>query len=484
MMENSMRVWGAFIALSMGMVLLAGCGGDAPPPPFCGDGLVNGQEICDDGNNEDGDGCRADCLGEEICGDGLLDVGEVCDDGNTIAGDGCRADCLGEEICGDGLLDVGEACDDGNTEDGDGCDAFCQPCGNGVRDPGEICFVDAGIIELENQALQAAAVGDIDGDGDVDIVAIGQNGINEDLLSVIRNNGDGTFGAPVVLTLGNTLAPVDIELANLDGDADLDIVIVNSTDNSVGIMLNLGLGLFGGLTPIPVGNQPLDVVVGDIGVRDGDLDLAAANSLSNTVSILQNNGDGTFAPAQDIIVGQGPVAVALVDLDIDLGSELELAVVNQLEDQIRTFDPVNNFAPLINFPASDGAVSIQTPRLTRFEEFDLATAGVLDDTVTIIDREENEIFSNFEVRTLELPGLSDFITGDFDGVGGDDFVLVGGNDIAVFFNDNNGREFISKTFEVFSGGFVDVDAADVNGDGALDVITTQGLGIGFLFSNP
>ncbi|HEX7837549.1 MAG TPA: kelch repeat-containing protein [Kofleriaceae bacterium] len=74
------------------------------------------------------------------CGDGKRDPGEVCDDGNNISGDGCPADC--SPPCGDRILDPGEACDDGNHIDGDGCSADChstEVCGNGVPDIGEQC---------------------------------------------------------------------------------------------------------------------------------------------------------------------------------------------------------------------------------------------------------------------------------------------------------------------------------------------------------
>ncbi|WP_141588659.1 Ig-like domain-containing protein [Myxococcus sp. AB056] len=66
--------------------------------------------------------------GPPVCGDGYIDLDEVCDDGNRVAGDGCRADCHGMEVCGDGLVDsvTGEQCDDGGTTPGDGCDAACQ----------------------------------------------------------------------------------------------------------------------------------------------------------------------------------------------------------------------------------------------------------------------------------------------------------------------------------------------------------------------
>jgi len=119
----------------------------------CGDGVRQRDEVCDDGNTEDGDGCSADCLSDETCGNGYLDtpVGELCDDSNTESGDACRADCLSDYRCGNGVLDTvadgaasDEICDDGNTENGDGCSATCdsdETCGNGTVDipAGEVC---------------------------------------------------------------------------------------------------------------------------------------------------------------------------------------------------------------------------------------------------------------------------------------------------------------------------------------------------------
>jgi len=74
------------------------------------------------------------------CGDGVIQVEEACDDGNVANGDGCNSSCLVEPnrvctgepsvcvvACGDGTVqrEWGEACDDGNDFDGDGCSA-CQ----------------------------------------------------------------------------------------------------------------------------------------------------------------------------------------------------------------------------------------------------------------------------------------------------------------------------------------------------------------------
>src|SRR5262245_6701980 len=60
------------------------------------------------------------------CGNGVLEADEVCDDGNQTSGDGCRADCRKVEMCGDAIVDEAEACDDGNANAADGCDACTQ----------------------------------------------------------------------------------------------------------------------------------------------------------------------------------------------------------------------------------------------------------------------------------------------------------------------------------------------------------------------
>ncbi|MEP7052010.1 MAG: DUF4215 domain-containing protein, partial [Pseudomonadota bacterium] len=164
-------------------------GGACTSTIICGDGKLEGSEVCDDGNALDGDGCSADCLVSDpsydcstlammcvnlvVCGDGNVTGDEQCDDAKNPHG--CLDDCSGIEdgylcsqpgkpctkvkvaACGDGALDPGEQCDDGNnTTAGDGCSSACtvdagwvcptagviclpEICGNGVRTPDEQC---------------------------------------------------------------------------------------------------------------------------------------------------------------------------------------------------------------------------------------------------------------------------------------------------------------------------------------------------------
>ena len=63
----------------------------------CGNGTIDTNETCDDGNFANDDGCNNRCQLE--CGDGVVGANEQCDDGNTIDTDGCTSTCL-NATCG------------------------------------------------------------------------------------------------------------------------------------------------------------------------------------------------------------------------------------------------------------------------------------------------------------------------------------------------------------------------------------------------
>lgn len=119
---------------------------------YCGDGLVTGDETCDDGKTVAGDGCDTKCKVEKgfrcsaepsvcysVCGNGYRSSLEQCDDGNGVSGDGCSDTCKIEygyqcrlepdictTTCGDFVVMGTEICDDGNRVSGDGCSTTCK----------------------------------------------------------------------------------------------------------------------------------------------------------------------------------------------------------------------------------------------------------------------------------------------------------------------------------------------------------------------
>lgn len=78
------------------------------------------------------------------CGNGTLEPDETCDDGNLTSGDGCDANCT-PTACGNGIITAGEGCDDGNVVDGDCCSGACQldPAGAACTADDDLCSNDA-----------------------------------------------------------------------------------------------------------------------------------------------------------------------------------------------------------------------------------------------------------------------------------------------------------------------------------------------------
>ncbi len=122
-------------------------------PALCGDGAVEGVEICDDGNQVDTDACKNNCTantgGNPICGNGIKEGSEACDDGNSVNTDSCSNTCTvntPDPVCGNGTREGTEQCDDGNSVNTDACKNDCTSntgntpvCGNGVKEGTEVC---------------------------------------------------------------------------------------------------------------------------------------------------------------------------------------------------------------------------------------------------------------------------------------------------------------------------------------------------------
>ena len=139
------------------------------------------------------------------------------------------------------------------------------------------------------------ALADLTGDGLPDIVVTNGNNAPEtfNTISVLLNNGNGTFQNQVTYAVGATPQPVQV--ADLNGDGIPDLIVGNwgSTSDSVGVLLGNGNGTFQNQITFAVGNSPHGVQVADL-TGDGRPDLVTANEYGNNVSELLSN-NGSFA---------------------------------------------------------------------------------------------------------------------------------------------------------------------------------------------
>jgi hypothetical protein len=145
------------------------------------------------------------------------------------------------------------------------------------------------------------AVGDVNNDHKPDLMVGAYNGAtNQNVVSVLLGNGDGTFQSPQVLVPGNSFGPLAVGDFNHDGN--LDIVTVGG--RTVNVLLGNGNGTFQPPLSFPFGaTRPLAVAVGDFN-HDGFPDVAIADYLSNTVQVLINSGTWP-APATVAAVSTG-----------------------------------------------------------------------------------------------------------------------------------------------------------------------------------
>lgn len=125
--------------------------GDTTGPAVCGNGVVEGDEECDLGaENDDQGACKTDCM-DARCGDGLVGPGEACDDGDGVNWNECSNMCA-LPSCGDDLLSVGEECDDGEENADDAaCTTRCleATCGDGLVWAGVEECDDANAVETD-----------------------------------------------------------------------------------------------------------------------------------------------------------------------------------------------------------------------------------------------------------------------------------------------------------------------------------------------
>lgn len=154
------------------------------------------------------------------------------------------------------------------------------------------------------------ALGDFTGDGvkDIAVALFGQNQI-----AIVPGNGNGTFDDTAIKFIDTGNDPAGLAAADLDGDGDLDLVAANTVGDSVTVALNDGAGGFAA-SDVPAGNGSASLAVADLNA-DGKLDIATANVEGDNASVLLGNGNGTFAAAKTFTTDSGPTGIAAGDLD-------------------------------------------------------------------------------------------------------------------------------------------------------------------------
>ncbi len=317
---------------------------------------------------------------------------------------------------------------------------------------------------------QFVAMGDLNADGKPDLV-IANQGANT--VSVLLGNGSGSFNTKTDYATG--AQPCMVRIGDINDDGYPDLVVANKSAGTVSVLLGNGLGAFGRKTDYPVGTTPCAVALGDVD-GDGRPDIVTTNQGASTASVLLARASGGFAAKRDVAIGGATFALVLADVNND--GRLDLVTTSAglgsgATVSVMPGDGAGGFGTRTDYTTGANPQCVAVADMNGDGWPDLVTAKADANTVSVLLGNGS---GGFVARTDYVTGGTPLTVAvvDVNGDGLQDLVTANSNSNAVSLLLGTGAGAFGVKSDVATGTQpVCATVGDVNADGRPDIVTAN-----------
>lgn len=308
---------------------------------------------------------------------------------------------------------------------------------------------------------------DLDGDHDVDLVALSVQGASP---AVLQNSGAGMFASPVSLEWPWAR---ELVVGRFDGDTWPDVVTCNFPFPTLTMRISDGVGGFRAARSIPLYGRWL--AAGDFD-RDGIVDVASAGAAPSTTQLAIGDGVGSFAPLPAFAT---PSALDGASGDLNGDQNLDLVLANGLSAAVLLGDGSGGFAAPASVNAGSACVGVELGDLTGDGVLDLISMsednGPGTQSVLWVCTGNGDGMFGAPVGYNSFPYPKAAAVGDFDGNGRNDIALLHRSDTRcrVYLFPTSGGAPTVTNIQLGPGSQYAIDAADIDADGDLDLIVSR-----------
>lgn len=306
------------------------------------------------------------------------------------------------------------------------------------------------------------AVKDFNNDGLEDIIYM-----EEEHLMMDYNLGNGNFAFQTSTT--NYLnQPQKIEMADLDNDSDLDLIVISSVSKELCWYENLGGDIFSGKKTLDFLETGRYVKSADLD-NDGDLDIVYG--MGQFIKIIENLGGGVFDTPAVLTSSVAVRQICVADFNND--SKLDI-VVNQYNPSILIFENLGG----LNFSSPNtllsGLASVENISIADMDldgDIDLMASSGTDNKIVWYDNTSGS-FGTYQIISSSITNPSYSTLADLNNNGLNDILFYSNNNDQLGWIMNLGQGVFSpeNVLPISILYLANIETQDINNDGLLDII--------------